>query len=88
MLDFLDKSSLTKEEKMASLGMAKMYLTNISDFYQDIIAQRISWLSTIEELHYDAIDLPNPVKVMKQQATEYEASVKKYLEGCRNQMKK
>lgn len=88
MLDFLDKSSLSKEEKTASLGMAEMYLTDISDFYQDITAQRISWISTIEELHHDAIDLPDPVKVMKHQATEYDASVKRYLEGCRSQMKK
>lgn len=88
MLDFLDKSSLSKEEKTASLGMAEMYLTDISDFYQDITAQRISWISTIEELHYDAIDLPDPVKVMKQQATEYADCVKKYLEGCRSQTKK
>lgn len=83
MVDFLNKSSLEKEEKTASFGMVEMYLENICIFYQDVVSQRISWISTVDDIHYDAIGLPDPVKEMKTKAAQYLKQANQYLESSR-----
>lgn len=80
---FLDKSTITSDEKYASYGMAKMYLSYIKDFYNDVASHRINWIqSSIEEVHFEAVDADNPNDARMKRCSAYLKNLDPILSNC------
>ena len=84
MVDFLNQSKISKEEKTASICLAEMYLSSITSFYKNVECHMIDWISSMNDLHGESVGLPNPVEEMMKKAKSYRERTDTYLNTCRN----
>ena len=78
----VNNSKIEQEQKLISLGIVELYLSQISTFYGSVLNESIAIIPSIMDIHASDVGESNPKDLIKDKCNKYLESTKSFLTKC------